>query len=103
MPPIVYVILKRAAIIIVIAAVALYAGDSVSLWIRARHSTASDPFETLTAPRILAIGEKGGRTEFQLDSANPEQTVTCVHALFPHDGFAPCWQAKRTLHRPIPM
>ena len=81
----------------------LYAGDLISLRLRARHPTASNPYETLSAPRVLAISEKGNKTDYQIDAENPTQTITCVHALFPHDGYSTCWQVQRTLHQPIPM
>lgn len=80
-----------------------YGIDFLSVRWRARHATAIDPYETLTGPRVYAIAEKGNKTEYQIDADNPEQRVTCVHALFPHDGHAPCWQVRRTLREPIPM
>jgi hypothetical protein len=52
---------------------------------------------------VLAISEKGNKTDYQIDAENPTQTITCVHALFPHDGYSTCWQVQRTLHQPIPM
>jgi hypothetical protein len=96
-------ILLRLAVCLVIAMAAVYAGDSISLRLRMRHTTATDPFETLTAPRVLAISEKGNKTEYQIDVESPTQTVTCVHALFPHNGYSTCWQVQRTLHQPVPM
>jgi hypothetical protein len=80
-----------------------YGVDFASVRLRMRHSTPTDPYETLTAPRVYAISEKGNKTEYQIDVDNPVQQVTCVHALFPHEGHAPCWQVKRTLHQTIPM
>jgi len=47
----------------------------------------AEPFETLKALRVLAIPEKNGKTSYEVDAQNPEQTVTCVHSLFPHSGF----------------
>ena len=96
-------ILLRLAVVLVVAMAVLYAGDFISLHLRMRHTTATDPFETLTAPRVLAISEKGNKTEYQIDGENPTQTVTCVHALFPHNGYSTCWQVQRTLHQPVPM
>ncbi len=96
-------ILLRLALFLVIAMALLYAGDFISLHLRMRHTTATNPFETLTAPRVLAISEKGNKTEYQIDAENPTQTVTCVHALFPHNGYSTCWQAQRTLHQPVAM
>jgi hypothetical protein len=96
-------IFKRALFVVAVALVASYLVDSASVGLRRRHATATDPYETLTAPRVYAISEKGNKTEYQLDAENPVQQVTCVHALFPHGGYAPCWQVNRTLRQPIPM
>jgi hypothetical protein len=96
-------ILQRALIALLAALLGAYLVDYSSVRIRARHASASDPYETLTAPRVYAISEKGQKTEYQLDAENPEKKITCVHALFPHGGYAPCWQVQRTLHDPIPM
>ena len=103
MSPSTLTLVQRALIGIAVALVAAYIIDYSSVRLRARHPTATNPYETLTAPRVYAIPEKGQKTEYQIDADNPVQTVTCVHALFPHDGYPPCWQAQRTLHDPIPM
>ncbi len=67
------------------------------------HPKPTDPFETVTALRVLAIGEKGGKTEYTLDQIQPQQTGVCVHSLFPHAGDLPCWYLKRKFAQPIPM
>jgi hypothetical protein len=81
----------------------LYIGDYLSIRVRAMHPKPADPFESLKALRVLAIPEKNGKTEYELDAQNPEQTVTCVHSLFPHYGYLPCWYLKPRLNQPIPM
>jgi len=81
----------------------LYICDYLSVSVRARHPKPSDPFESLKALRVLAIPEKNGKTEFEVDAQNPEQTVACVHSLFPHSGYWPCWYVKPRINRPIPM
>lgn len=96
--------LVKRALVLLIAAIALtYAGDYLSFRVRLIHPKPADPLESLTAPRILAIPEKGGKTSYEIDQQNPEQTVTCVHSLFPHGGFAPCWYARPRVGQPIPM
>jgi len=40
-------ILLRLAVFLVVATALLYAGDFISLRLRLRHTTATDPFETL--------------------------------------------------------
>lgn len=41
---------------------------------------------------LLTTPTKAGRLEIFTDLP---QTVTCAHALFPHDGASPCWYASR--------
>jgi hypothetical protein len=94
---------KRILIGLLSAVVLVYAGDLVSLHVRMLHPKPGNPFETLTALRILAIDEKGNKTEYSVDPLQPQQTAECVHALFPHNGDPPCWYLKRKLAQPIPM
>jgi len=95
--------LKRFLAAIAILAALVFLGDAVSVRLRAGHPQPSDPFESITTSRVLAIQEKNGRTDYQLDQKQPEQTVTCVHSVFPHYGYSPCWYVKRHLQQPIPM
>ena len=78
-----------------------YALDYVVLRVRGLHPTASVPLERLTRHRLLAIKVKNGTYEYELDEVNPTETVTCVHALFPHLGDQPCWYLKPRLDRPV--
>ena len=80
-----------------------YFGDYLFLRLRMLHSKPADPFESLKTLRVLAIPEKNGKTEYEVDAQNPEQTVTCVHSLFPHKSYSPCWYVKPKLNQPIPM
>ena len=93
----------RILIGIALAAALVYAGDSISVHMRMMHATPSDPYETVTALRILAIADKGNKTEYTIDHVQPQQTAECVHALFPHNGDLPCWYLKRKFAQPIPM
>jgi hypothetical protein len=81
----------------------VYLGDYLSVRIRMLHAKPADPFESIKSLRVLAIPEKNGKTEYEVDAQNPEQTVTCVHSLFPHSGFSPCWYVKPRINQPIPM
>jgi hypothetical protein len=83
--------------------IAAYAGDCVWFRVRLIHPKPADPLESFTVPRILAIPENSGKTSYEIDQQNPEQTVTCVHSVFPHGGFAPCWYVRPRISRPIPM
>lgn len=97
------ILAKRALVITAIALAVVYLGDFVSVRIRMLHPKAADPFESMTTLRVLAIPEKNGKTEYEVDAQNPEQTATCVHSLFPHYGYSPCWYVKPRINQPIPM
>jgi hypothetical protein len=94
----------KSVVIALVGIVAIvYAYDFVSVLMRAKHPTPTDPFETITALRILAVGEKGDKTEYDVDPVQPQQTGICVHSLFPHKGDLPCWYLKKKFAEPIPM
>jgi hypothetical protein len=96
--------LAKRLLIPILAGLALsYFADFLYLRVRMLHPKPADPFESIHALRVLAIPEKNGKTEFEVDAQNPEQTVTCVHSLFPHSGFSPCWYVKPRINQPIPM
>jgi hypothetical protein len=97
------ILAKRILIALVAAFVLVYACDYVSLRVRMLHAKPGDPFETVTALRILAIDEKGNKTEYSVDPLQPQQTAECVHSLFPHGGDSPCWYLKQKFAQPIPM
>ena len=96
--------LSKRILVASVSLVALaYFGDYLSVRIRMMHLKPADPFESLKGLRVLAIPEKNGKTEYEVDAQNPEQTVTCVHSLFPHFGYSPCWYVKPRISQPIPM
>ena len=96
-------IVKRILIATVLAAVLLYLGDALSVRLHNIHPHSNDPFESLTAPRILAIPENNGKIAYEPDIQQPSQTITCVHSLFPHSGFSPCWYVRKQMQQPVPM
>jgi len=81
----------------------LYVGDFLYFRVRMLHPAPAHPLESLKTLRVLAIPEKNGKTEYEVDAQNPEQTITCVHSLFPHSGYSPCWYVKPRINQPIPM
>lgn len=94
----------KYTLIFAIALLALtYCADYLSVQIRMRRPKPDDPLEIVTALRLLAIDEKGNKTEFMVDPVQPQQSAVCVHSLFPHFGNAPCWYVKRKFAQPIPM
>ena len=88
---------------LVFALLVLYLGDYSYFRLRAMHPTSTDPIESMQTLRVLAIPEKNGKTSYEVDAQNPQQTVFCVHAIFPHGGASPCWYVKPRLNQPIPM
>jgi hypothetical protein len=97
-------ILARRILTAAVTALAFtYFADYLYLRVRMLHAKQADPFETLKSLRVLAIPEKNGKTEYEVDTQNPEQTVICVHSLFPHSGYSPCWNVKPRINQPIPM
>ena len=97
------ILAKRLLLSVLLVLGLLYGCDYLSVRIRALHQKPADPFETLKSLRVLAIPEKNGKTSYEVDAQNPEQAVTCVHSLFPHSGFSPCWYVKPRINQPIPM
>ena len=88
--------LVRAMVGIVILAGAIYAGDYLA--IRYRIYAQRNPFEQLTVQPFYTIHEKNGRIEYEI---GPPQSDVCIHALFPHLGYAPCWYERRHKEKPV--
>jgi hypothetical protein len=72
------------------AALAAYAVDYAVF--RYRWSGNRQPFGEVTVSSYDAVQQKNGKTEYIF---NPPEQQTCVHALFPHAGFVPCWYLQR--------
>lgn len=79
----------------------VYVMDYLVLRVRMFRATPSSPFESMTRTRILAIAQKSGKTDYQIDQVQPVETLTCVHALFPHFVDPPCWYLKPRLNQPV--
>jgi hypothetical protein len=73
-----------------------YAADYVA--IHYRVATNRQPFDQITVSSYEAVPQKNGKTEFIF---NPPEAQTCVHALFPHFGYQPCWYLQRHRERRI--
>ena len=75
-----------------IAALALLAYSVDYLVFRYRVATNRQPYGQFTVSSYDAVQQKSGKTEFIF---NPPEPQTCAHALFPRDGFVPCWYLQR--------
>lgn len=78
-------------ILVVIAAAALAYGLDYAVF-RIRVTTDRNAYGSVTVNHYYAVLQKNGKTQFIFD---PPQAQTCVHALFPHEGWLPCWYLAR--------
>jgi hypothetical protein len=83
--------MKVRVLIITLASLAtVYAADDLS--VRYRIPGGRQQFGAVTIQRYDAIPEKNDKTEFVYEEPVVQ---TCVHSLFPHLGYAPCWYLSR--------
>lgn len=83
-----------AAAFVILLAVT-FAGDFAVFLYRSHAGTA---FDTRKVRPTYAVPQKNGRAEF--DFGDPV-TITCVRALYPHNGDSPCWYVDRNSDKPI--
>jgi hypothetical protein len=89
------------ALLIVLAAV--YGYDFASVRHRMSEQKPGDPLDVITYPHLLAIPHKGNKVEYALDALSPMESESCVHSLFPHYGYTPCWYVLRKSKTPTQM
>jgi hypothetical protein len=82
--------MKRILIIIGLSLFILYLSDYIS--VRYRIPKSRSQFGVVKIQRYYAVGLKSRKTEFMF--LDPENQV-CVHSLFPHLGYSPCWYLSR--------
>lgn len=80
----------RIVIAILIILALVYLADDLAIHYRILRSR--EPFGTVTIQRYDAIAQKNGKTEFDFEAP---VTQRCVHSLFPHMGYQPCWYLSR--------
>jgi len=61
------------------------------------------PASSVHRVRLLAIPDKGNKTDYQIDALHPEEDVPCTRTLFPHASQQPCWYLSRHANDPIVM
>lgn len=83
-------LLKRVLAITVLSVLAITILAYVIDYAVFRYRVAANrqPYGQVMVQSYDAVGEKNGKTEFIF---NPPENQTCVHALFPHSGYEPCW------------
>ena len=80
-----------------------YGYDFASVRRRMSAQKPGDPFDVVTYPHLLAIPQKGNKVDYELDAQSPMETESCVHSLFPHYGYTPCWYVLRRSKSPTQM
>jgi hypothetical protein len=90
--------LKRLLVITCLLLSVVYVCDYVS--VRFRIPKSREPFGTVNVQRYYAVKQKDGKTEFMFD---PPENQVCVHSLFPHLGYTPCWYLSRSNPQRINM
>jgi hypothetical protein len=96
-------VLRQALIVAAISVAAIYIGDYLWLRLRMAHMAAGNPFGAVPVQTLLAVPLKGGKIEYDVNQAQTGKTQTCVHTLFPHSGYSPCWYVARENRSPILM
>ncbi len=86
-----------------VALIALYVVDAGWFYLRRTYPSVGQASGSVHRLRVLAIADKGGKTEFTVDAVQPEEDVPCAHSLFTHAGRRPCWYVVRHAKDPIPM
>ncbi len=77
-----------------VAATVLFAADYAFVRFGS-HSVGS-----VIVTRYYVIPKKNGKTEFVFQ---PAELQNCVHSLFSHNGYPPCWYLSRHPEQPIKM
>ena|ERR1700690_2510576 len=75
---------------VVLAAGLTYICDFLYLRLKMANKNSTQAFGTVQF--FPATQLKNGKLDIYIESP---QTETCVHTLFPHYGYNPCWYAKR--------
>jgi hypothetical protein len=88
----------RGAMVLAAAVAAVYAGDTMVLRWRMRGANAGEGAAFGTVTFFYEADLKNHK--FEVFAGQPQQE-TCVRAIFPHDGYRPCWYASRKTIREV--
>jgi hypothetical protein len=73
----------------------VFLGDYLAV----RFPGSRNPFGSVNVQPYYAIHLKNKKTEFDFNV--PPETQVCVHSLFPHLGYPPCWYASKQTQQRI--
>jgi hypothetical protein len=79
------------SILVVCGAAALAYGLDFAIF-HVRTATNRNAYGSVIVNHYTAVLQKNGKTTLTFD---PPQPWTCVNALFPHQGWLPCWYLSK--------
>jgi hypothetical protein len=97
------ILLRRILVSLVALFFLVYTADFFLFHTRQLFPKTGRASSSVHRTRMLAIPNKSGKYDFEIDSAKPEEDVPCARSLFPHSNQYPCWYVTRHANDPIPM
>jgi hypothetical protein len=95
--PLIMQLLKRLAIAVALAVAVLYSGDYALARHRMNASQHAGEVGSVEIVSMYEIPHKDGREEIIVGDSTVQP---CIHSLFPHFGYTPCWYLKRNQPKP---
>ena len=89
--------LKWVAIAVALAGAAIYAGDYLIAAHRMSGPQAANELGAVSIEPTYVVPHKDGRAEIIVGDTSVQ---TCIHSLFPHFGYTPCWYLNRRQAKP---
>lgn len=88
----------RALVSVAVLMALVFVGDYVIARIRVAKNLG--PYGVVQVRRSYAVTMKNGKPEYFFD---PPADQTCLHSLFPHFGYPPCWHLRRRTTQQVKM
>jgi hypothetical protein len=95
--PLIVQLLNRLAIAAILVLAILYAGDYALARHRMNAPQHANELGSVEIVPMYEIPHKDGREEIIVGDASQQP---CIHSLFPHFGYPPCWYLKRNQPKP---
>jgi hypothetical protein len=83
-------VIVRGLLILLFLTATVYGGDYCSVRYQIPHGRPQ--YGQVTVNTLYVIHVKGGKIQYE---PGDQETDTCVHSLFPHMGYTPCWYLSR--------
>jgi hypothetical protein len=92
--------LKWVASSLAVAGIVTYAGDYLVAARRMSGPQAANELGSVSIEPTYVIPHKDGRAEIIVGDTSVQP---CIHSLFPHFGYTPCWYLNRRQAKPTVM